>query len=54
MDEEAMISGAREVSASIHRGFAPGHDFSHVERVYRLAERMARIIEEIEKEAMGL
>jgi uncharacterized protein len=42
MDEEAMIEGAREVSASIHRGFAPSHDFSHVERVCRLAVRIAR------------
>src|SRR5512138_535888 len=42
MDEEAIISAAREVSEAIHRGFAPSHDFSHVERVYRLAERIAR------------
>jgi uncharacterized protein len=35
------IARAREISMSIHRGFAPSHDFSHVERVYRLAERIA-------------
>ncbi|HTX43504.1 MAG TPA: HD domain-containing protein [Methanocella sp.] len=40
-EEEAMIEGAREISVAIHRGFAPSHDFSHVERVCRLAERIA-------------
>jgi len=42
MEEEAIIEGAREASAAIHRGSAPSHDFSHVERVYSLAERIAR------------
>jgi len=41
MGKEAMIAGARAVSEAIHRGFAPSHDFSHVERVCRLAVRIA-------------
>jgi len=36
-----MLARAREISRSIHAGFAPSHDFSHAERVYRLAERIA-------------
>lgn len=42
MDKDMAITRAREFSESLHRGFAPSHDFSHVERVYRLAERIAR------------
>ncbi len=41
MDESAILEGAGEISRSIHAGFAPSHDFSHAERVYRLAERIA-------------
>jgi uncharacterized protein len=41
MDDDAIIARAREISISIHGGFAPSHDFSHAERVYRLAERIA-------------
>ncbi|HTY89967.1 MAG TPA: HD domain-containing protein [Methanocella sp.] len=41
MDEDAMLAKARDISKSIHAGFAPSHDFSHAERVYRLAERIA-------------
>jgi uncharacterized protein len=41
MDEPSMVARAREISRSIHAGFAPSHDFSHAERVYRLAERIA-------------
>ncbi|WP_174591773.1 HD domain-containing protein [Methanocella conradii] len=41
MDDEDIVARARELSESIHRGLAPSHDFSHVERVYRLAERIA-------------
>lgn len=36
-----MIERARKMAMSLHEGFAPSHDFSHVERVYRLAERIA-------------
>ncbi len=42
MDEEAAIEGARKYSEAVHEGFSPSHDFSHVERVYRLAEHIAR------------
>jgi uncharacterized protein len=41
-DEAAAIEGARKVAEAIHQGFAPSHDFSHVERVDRLAERIAK------------
>lgn len=41
MDEGDIISRAREISRSIHAGFAPSHDFSHAERVDRLAGRIA-------------
>lgn len=36
-----MVARARDISRSIHAGFAPSHDFSHAERVYRLAVRIA-------------
>lgn len=41
MDEGLIIARAREMSRAVHEGFAPSHDFSHAERVYRLAERIA-------------
>ncbi len=41
MEEDGMVARAREISQSIHAGFAPSHDFSHAERVYRLAMRIA-------------
>ena len=41
MDDMAVIEYAREASEKIHKGLAPSHDFSHVERVYGLAERIA-------------
>ncbi|MCD1294708.1 metal-dependent phosphohydrolase [Methanocella sp. CWC-04] len=41
MNKEDAIKKARDYAESLHRGFAPSHDFSHVERVYRLAERIA-------------
>jgi len=41
MDDEKIVAMARELSKSIHNGLAPSHDFSHAERVYRLAERIA-------------
>ena len=41
MDDAAVIERAREASGKIHRGLAPSHDFSHVLRVYGLAERIA-------------
>jgi len=40
-EESDQLINAREISRSIHSGFAPSHDFSHAERVYRLAERIA-------------
>ena len=40
-EERDALARAREISRSIHAGFAPSHDFSHAERVYRLAERIA-------------
>jgi uncharacterized protein len=39
---EDAISSAREFARELHMGFAPSHDFSHVERVYKLAERIAK------------
>jgi uncharacterized protein len=41
MGEDDMVARAGDISRSIHAGFAPSHDFSHAERVYRLAERIA-------------
>lgn len=41
MDKDAIIAKTRDFAESLHRGFAPSHDFSHVERVYTLAERIA-------------
>lgn len=41
IDDDAAIRRAHALAESIHAGFAPSHDFSHVERVYRLAERIA-------------
>jgi len=40
-EERDALARAREISRSIHAGFAPSHDFSHAERVYRLVERIA-------------
>ena len=41
MDEREALARARDISRTIHEGFAPSHDFSHAERVYRLAGRIA-------------
>lgn len=41
MEDDLVLARARELAESLHRGFAPSHDFSHVERVYRMAERIA-------------
>lgn len=41
MNDQESIAKAMEMAESLHMGFAPSHDFSHVERVYRLAERIA-------------
>lgn len=37
-----FLERARGFAAARHEGSGPCHDFSHVERVYRLAERIAR------------
>jgi uncharacterized protein len=41
MEDMQVIERARKMAQSLHEGFAPSHDFSHVERVYKLAERIA-------------
>jgi len=41
VEDGQVIERARKMAAALHEGFAPSHDFSHVERVYMLAERIA-------------
>jgi uncharacterized protein len=41
MDESAALKIMREFARSRHEGAGPAHDFSHVERVLALAERIA-------------
>lgn len=40
-DAAIALARARDFAIDAHRGFAPSHDFSHVERVYNLAEHIA-------------
>lgn len=38
---DGLVAAAREYARARHEGAGPSHDFSHVERVYRLVERIA-------------